>query len=210
MAPKFYNPWSEIAITQNRLPHWQQIGATCFVTWRLADSLPKDVLDSHFEDRKAWLACHPEPWDEATESDYHRRFTARIDEWLDQGEGSCLIRQPQLADLARQTLLHFDGERFMMVSFVIMPNHIHVLFTLNAAWTLEQVVHSWKRHSSREINRAIGESGPLWQKDYFDRLVRDSSHFSNCVRYIRRNPTKARLSTGDYVLYESELAQSIE
>ena len=97
-----------------------------------------------------------------------------------------------------------------MISFVIMPNHVHCLFTLNAEWKLEQMLHSWKRHSAREINRTIGKTGTLWQKDYFDRLIRDPDHFGNCVRYIRKNPTKANLRSGEYVLFESPLAKSIQ
>lgn len=210
MTPKFYNPWSDIAITRNRLPHWQQTGATYFVTWRLADSLPKEMLDEHYADREQWIARHSEPWDEAAEAEYHRLFSMRLDRWLDDGYGSCRLRKPEHAQVVAQTFLHFEQDRTTMISFVVMPNHVHVLFTLNDAWTLEQVVHSWKRQSSREINRAIGKSGPFWQKNYFDRLVRDSPHLSNCVRYIRRNPTKARLSPDEYILYESELAQIIE
>ena len=96
------------------------------------------------------------------------------------------------------------------MSAVVMPNHVHALFVQNANWPLEKLLRSWKSFSSRKINSLLGRDASLWQRDYFDRLVRDQKHFANCVRYIRRNPAKARLKSGEYILYESEVARSIE
>ena len=91
-----------------------------------------------------------------------------------------------------------------------MPNHVHALFVQNPEHPLEDLLHSWKTFSSRNINQLLGCSGTLWQRSYFDRLVRDEKHFRNCIRYIRRNPEKARLRPGEYVLYESDIATRIE
>ena len=209
MTPKFFNPWREIERTHNRLPHWQQEGASYFVTWRLADSLPKELLDEYYQERECWLALHPQPWDEATEAEYHKVFSTRMDQWLDQGHGSCLLRDSTHAEVVAKALRFFEGERTSMISFVVMPNHVHVLFILNSEWKLEEMIHSWKRHTANEINRLRGGTGPLWMKDYFDRLIRDPAHLNNCARYIRNNPVKARLRTGEYLFYESELAQNI-
>ncbi len=195
---QFFNPWIEIETTRNRLPHWQQRGAVYFVTWRLADSIPKEKQDEHFEEITLWKADHPEPWDDETEDEYHRRFFGRIDEWMDAGYGSCLLRNSGNAEVVKEALLYFESGRTAMLSFVIMPNHVHALFALNAEWTLEKMLHSWKRNSSVQINRQSGSEGtPLWQKDYFDRLIRDQKHFGNCVRYIRRNPEKPNSGQGN-------------
>jgi REP-associated tyrosine transposase len=59
------------------------------------------------------------------------------------------------------------------------------------------------------INRLIGDSGGLWQRDYFDRLVRHEKHFARCVRYIRNNAEKAHLRLGEYILYESDIARAV-
>lgn len=91
-----------------------------------------------------------------------------------------------------------------------MPNHVHAVCVLHPGWKLEQLIHFWKRHSAREINRLTGQRGALWQRDYFDRLVRDSTHLENCVRYIWRNPQKAGLWAGEYLSYENDLGQGIE
>jgi len=91
-----------------------------------------------------------------------------------------------------------------------MPNHVHALFVQNPDFPLEKLVLSWKTFTTRTINKLIGRTGTLWQRDYFDRLVRDDKHFRNCVRYIRRNPEKACLTKSEYILYESNLAKTVE
>ena len=104
---------------------------------------------------------------------------------------------------------HFDGTRINIVSFVVMPNHVHALFAPMHEWPLEKIVHSWKRQSAVRINRLTDSTGALWQRDYFDRLVRNEQHFARCVRYIRSNPEKARLRPGEYILYESDIARAV-
>jgi REP element-mobilizing transposase RayT len=96
-----------------------------------------------------------------------------------------------------------------MISFVVMPNHVHALFVQNAEWPLEKLIRSWKGFTARQINKLLGRSGGFWQRDYFDRLIRDDQHFKNCVGYIRRNPEKARLSQDEFVLWESDVAKEI-
>ena len=211
----FYNPWEDVEVSQNHLPHWQQPREggpmVYFVTWRQADSIPKAKLDEHFEERRMWLEQNPEPWDEETEAQYHRLFSARMDEWMDAGHGSCLLRDPANAKIVEDRLSHFEGTRTAMLSFVAMPNHVHVLFALHGDWRLEGIVKGWKGVSARKINRRENRtSSNLWQKDYFDRLVRDRRHFGNCVRYIRKNPEKAKLSKGEYLLWECAITREIE
>jgi len=207
---RFFNPYADIRFTANRLPHWQQSGAVYLVTFRLADAVPHNLRTQWESEREGWLRLHPKPWSAEIEYQYHERFSGAIERWLDAGYGSCILRQPNCADIVNQTLCYFDGQRLVMISFVVMPNHAHALFVQNAAWPLEKVLRSWKSFASRKINSLLHREGSLWQRDYFDRLVRDERHFANCVRYIRRNPAKARLHNGEYILYETELARSIE
>jgi REP element-mobilizing transposase RayT len=206
---QFFNPYGEIRHTENRLPHWQQQGATYFVTFRLADSIPPHALGQWRDERAAWLRTHPEPWDSKIESEYHRRFSGALEQWLDQGHGGCLLRRPDCAKVVAETLRHFEGERVVMISFVVMPNHVHAVFVQNPEWPLEKLIRSWKGFAARQINKLLERSGSFWQRDYFDRLVRDDQHFANCVRYVRRNPEKARLTQDEFVLWESDLAKEI-
>jgi putative transposase len=207
---KFFDPYSEIHVTGNRLPHWQQPGATCFLTFRLADSLPETILAPWREEKEAWLKLHPGALTSDEEAEYHRLFSTKIDQWLDAGHGSCLLATPEAQDVVEDAFRHFDGRRYEMLSWVIMPNHVHACLSLNPDWAIEKIVFTWKRRTSGSINRARGTRGAVWMPDYFDRLVRDHDHFGNVIRYIRRNPEKSRLSAGRFRLWESDLARSIQ
>lgn len=203
----FFDPYAEITRTKNRLPHWQQSSAVYFITFRLADSVPSKLTNQWENDRQAWLHLHPEPWNHEVEREYHKRFSGAIEHWLDAGHGSCLLRQRECGQIVAETLRHFESERVAMISFVVMPNHVHALFVRNPEWPLEKLLQSWKRFTTREINKLLDGAGSLWQRDYFDRLVRDEKHFANCIRYIRRNPEKAGLHPGEFILWESEIAR---
>jgi len=184
------------------LPHWQQGAAPIFVTWRLADSLPQTKLDAWREERDTWLQNFPRPWDGTTEEEFHRRFSSAVEDLLDQGSGSCVLRHPELSKVVSDAILHFDGDRCDVEAFVVMPNHVHVLFNPVSPYTLPLIMKSWKGFTAREINRALGHSGKLWQEEYWDRLIRSEKHFHRCLRYIRENPVKAGLSAGAYAIYE--------
>ena len=199
---RFFNPFLDVARHANRLPHWQQPGATYFLTFRLADSIPQALMEGWLQDREIWLAAHPQPWTPGQAQEFERRFYDQIDAWLDEAHGACLLRRPELAGAVSDTLGCFDGDRFVLHAWVVMPNHVHALFTLRADQALPSVVKVWKGASARRINERRGSEGGVWQKDYFDRLVRDGEHFWRCARYIRRNPEKAGLRASAFLLHE--------
>ena len=206
----FLDPRIDIRQTENRLPHWQQNAVVYFVTFHLGDSLPANLLKQLAHDRNLWLNLHPKPWTPELEAEYHKCFSGATESWLDAGHGSCLFRQPDCAAILADALAFFDGDRYDHIAWVVMPNHAHCLFAARPHWPLEKVLQSWKRYSARRINEHLGRSGALWHRDYFDRLVRDSHHLSNCIRYIRNNPGKARLGQGEYLHYENDLARTVQ
>jgi len=189
---------------RRRLPHWQCDGATYFVTWRLADSLPAEKLAQWRQERDEWLALHPQPWSDATETEYHERFSQTIDSWLDAGEGDCVLRDPAVAGIVADAIRHFDNERYLLRSFVVMPNHVHVLFTIGKDENLPGILHSWKSFSAKKINELLGRQGELWQAEYWDRWVRNPRHLTNVRNYIRMNPKRSRLDEGEFTLFDSE------
>ena len=184
---------------ENRLPHWAQDHATYFLTFRLADSLPESLLSRWKSEREAWLKLHPAPWNPAEEAEYHSLFSSAEERWLDSGFGSCALARPEVRRPVVETIRAPDPHSIIW-SLVIMPNHAHVLVSLKAG--LGEMMRLWKGRSARLANLARGTSGAFWSKDYFDRLIRDESHFRNCARYIRRNPIKANLSAGEFFLAE--------
>jgi REP element-mobilizing transposase RayT len=154
------------------LPHFDSEETIQFVTFRLADSLPKDAV------AKLQLTANS--------------ATLR-EKFLDQNWGSCWLRTDAIASIVEQSLLVFDGERYRLHAWTIMPNHVHVLFTTSPQWPLGVVVGSWKRFTALQANRLLGRTGAFWQLDYWDRFIRNDRHFADVVNYIDLNPMKAGL-----------------
>jgi REP element-mobilizing transposase RayT len=198
----YLNPYEKIERHRNYLPHWQQDDVFVFVTWRLADSIPKATLSEWMEQRDIWLKIHPRPWDENTEMEYHDRFSRRLDEWLDAGCGACVLRDSGMAAIVASALHYFDGERYDLDAFVVMPNHVHVLFRPATGHGLKDIIKSWKGFTARAINKQLSLTGSVWQEDYWDRLIRNERHLFKCREYIRKNPEKSGLRKGEYVLFE--------
>ena len=197
----YFDHYGQIDVTENRLPHWQQGNVFVFVTWRLGDSLPQAKLIQWKEEKQIWLKRHPRPWNAKMAIRFHKRFSRRIEDWLDQGIGSCALQDPALASVVAESLHYFDGKRYELTSFVVMPNHVHVLFRPLGSHRIRKIVKTWKGFTAWEINRRTGNSGPLWQEDYWDRLIRTPLHFSKCVEYIRENPLRAGLRDGQFILF---------
>jgi REP element-mobilizing transposase RayT len=199
---EFFKPDAHVNVTRHKLPHWQQDGCAFAVTFRLADSLPKEKLDLLRCERERWMLRNPRPWTEEAEAEYVARFTQRVQRWLDAGHGSCVLRVPKIARIVAEVLHAKDGPDHALWAWVVMPNHVHVLAGVAAPLTLSMTLKRWKGASAREINRARQAMGRLWQPDYFDRLVRSRAHFEMCLNYIRDNPDKARLKEGQFLRWE--------
>ncbi len=200
---RYFDPLADIEIYNHKLPHWEQSDCPCFVTWRLADALPKEKIESWQRERDAWLAHHPKPWSDETAQEYHRAFSSRLDEWLDAGHGSCVLRRPDIREIVAKAFTHFDGQRYDLISYVIMPNHVHVLFRPRPSQHLVIILHSWKSYTAKVIQKHLGGSGALWQPEYWDRLVRGDAHLHTCLAYIRDNPAKAKLRKDEFTFWES-------
>lgn len=200
---KFLDEFAEIEKSQNRLPHWRQDQAAYFVTYRLHDSVPEELMSAWRIERDHWCEEHPRPWSTDTEADYHKRFSSAIDRHLDDGHGSCLLREPANAEVVAGAFHHYDQRNYLLHAWVIMPNHVHVLVSPGESDSLNRIVAGWKLFTGTRINARTGACGAFWQKDYFDRMIRDWDHFMNVARYIRRNPIKAKLPVGSFVVYEA-------
>ena len=206
---RFLGEFSEIQEFRNRLPHWHLEKAACFISFRLADSLPAALLSEWRREREQWLSLNPKPWSPVTETWYHQQFSTRIDQILDAGHGSCLLAVRENAQITADTLSRRNHTDYLLHSYVIMPNHVHILVSPLEGKSLSSAIAGWKRFSATRIHKASGDTGSLWQKDYFDRLIRDWDHFLNVARYIRRNPLKAKLAEGCFLLDEAPWVQRL-
>jgi putative DNA methylase len=164
------------------LPHFDRSELTQFVTCHLADSLPKHVLER-------WKAELPNL--ESVEEQI--LLQRRIEKYLDEGYGSAYLKQHRIARMVQNSLLHFEGEKYRLSAWVVMPNHVHLLATTLPGHSLSEIMHSLKSFTSHEANKVLRREGQFWFEDYFDRYIRDTRHFANTVRYIENNPVKANL-----------------
>jgi type I restriction enzyme R subunit len=179
-----FDPRKEFQATQRNLPHWWQPGATYFVTFRLADSLPAIVRDR---------------FEEMRQLNEHEAFDW-VENYLDAGSGSCLLKNPAHAGLVASALRYFDAQRYKLGAFVVMPNHVHALVKPTGPNTLAALLHSWKSYTAHELNRLTGSSGRVWQEESFDRIVRDESELDKFHAYIANNPASAGLREGTFLL----------
>lgn len=196
------DPHEPIKFYKRHLPHWRQEGATYFVTFRLSDSLPQEKLDELKQIRLEWqreldskIATF-----EASEAEQKAAWEklARItleksERWLDEGMGSCVLRDPGSRRILSDSFHFFDGKRYEMGSYVIMPNHAHLVIRPFLGYDLESILQGRKGISARKINKRNRKGGPLWQEESYDRIVRDAEHLWKCVQYIGKNPRKAKL-----------------
>jgi type I restriction enzyme R subunit/putative DNA methylase len=172
-------------------------GATYFVTFRLADSLPKEVLFAIQRRRAEALARIAKsrsaaffPDVRAIEREYFREMEA----YLDKGVGACWLNRPQIAQLVSDALEFFSGTRYLLKCWVVMPNHVHAVVWPMANYTLSGILRSWKGYTAREMNKLQSQVGQsVWQPEAYDHWIRDEVEHERCCRYVIYNPVKARL-----------------
>lgn len=198
----FFRPQDEFTIHHGHLPHWRQDRVTYFITTRLADSMPQEKLREWQNRRDTWLAAHglqkPSelknlPQDQQHE--FHATFTQEWHQRLDAGFGECWLRR---ADV-REILIHRLLVESSLDAWVIMPNHLHAILAPESQG-LGDVMQNWKGGSAFEINRLLGCSGPLWQKESYDHIVRSEAQLMHYRCYIAENPIKARLVPHEYAV----------
>lgn len=187
----FFNPHLPLDISERNLPHWAQENTTYFVTFRLANSLPQTKLKQWTREREQWLKTHSEPYGDEDKAEYHRLFSERIQDWLDAGSGACLLANPDCARIVATALQQFDGERYRLGEWVVMPNHVHVLLTPLEGFKLVDILHSWTSFTAHEICRLLGREGAVWQHESYDHMVRSPEQLRHFERYVRANPAKA-------------------
>ena len=202
IKPKPWNPVSGHATTRRRLPHWKVDGAIYWITFRLADAIPRDKRRAFQEARKLWLRRHPEPWTDAEWKEYNRRFDEKIEAWLNAGMGSRALARVDAREAVKNCLLRFDGERHRLHAAVIMPSHVHLLMEPLGGHDLSRILQGIKGASAREINKLMGVTGTFWLDESYDHVVRSEKQYWRFVRYIAENPASAGLRDREYWLYE--------
>jgi 1-hydroxy-2-methyl-2-(E)-butenyl 4-diphosphate synthase len=192
--------WSQLQKrTSSHLPHWRIPGATYAVTFRIKDSLPASVFREHERQKNALL----ERISQIIESAGSRDATAEllplrhqiqsltetlIEPALHAADGPKPLADPRIAESIEGALKFFDGQRYDLLAWSVMPNHVHAILTPREDHPLEKIIQSWKTHTAKEANRILGKSETFWQEEYYDHIVRDGEDLKHQVQYILRNP----------------------
>ena len=168
--------------TRGYLPHYDGEDISQFITLSLADAIPLKVIDrwkkelEHLSTKEEQIVMQ-----------------RRIDAYLDQGYGSCYLKDTNIAALVEDSLLERNGVDYELFEWVVMPNHTHALLRRFGNSEIKDIMEAHKSYTAHEANQYLNRSGDFWMKDYFDRYVRNERHYWNTVRYIENNPVKARL-----------------
>ena len=212
-----FDPAGDLLIVERRLPHWSQAGTICFITWRTDDSVPEEVLHRWRAERCSWLRKHgidPDQPDwrqslrrrsRTDQIEFYRTFSDCWHDALDACHGECVLRRPELAKLVGDSLRYFDGDRYELTDFVVMPNHVHLLAAFPDEQSMLAQCESWKHFTATQIHRRLGRRGRFWQQDGFDRLVRSAEHFDYLRRYIAENPARGKLGPEEVLHYSKRL-----
>ncbi len=179
---------------RGKLPHLKKEGVAYFVTFRLADSLPAHEVARLKHERQIILeqaraAKSPLTWHE--EEQLLAWYCDKVEALSDAGHGACWLSKLEIADLAASALQHFNGQRYELRAWVVMPNHVHAVVWPMPGHTLSDILHSWKSFTSKAANKLLGRTGEFWQKESFDHWIRDDAEHMRLVAYVENNPVKA-------------------
>jgi REP element-mobilizing transposase RayT len=166
------------------LPHFDKPQLVQSITFRLFDAVPEQLVEQ-WKTELGWTQHLPS-------TDRRKiQLQKRIDRYEDAGFGACWLRDDRLAEVVENALLFFDPERYRLISWCIMPNHVHTIIQTEELWPLGGVVHSWKSYTSHKANRLLHQSGEFWFREYHDRYIRDGEHLNKAIDYVESNPVKA-------------------
>jgi valyl-tRNA synthetase len=168
----------------------------------LADSLPAPILEGWKLERQSILQRSHDQKRELTDyeiEELEKLYNERIESYLDAGHGECVLGDRATAEIVSNALKHFDGQRYDLIAWAVMPNHVHVILKPYEGIDLPGILHSWKSYTAKEINKELGRAGELWMTEYYDHLIREDQDLWNQVHYILANPVKAGLQDWPWV-----------
>lgn len=208
---RFYHPDRFTRVHRGDLPHWDQPGVCAFVTFMLRDAMPKSVAADWQKARECWCIHRGIPTNSSSSDVLERlgpihfqrfqRFVSNAyGKSLDRGAGECLLAQKDCAAIVLEAIEYQHTRRGHIFDFVIMPNHVHLLFQTFPDVRLKTVLSSIRSYSARCLNQHLQRKGAVWDKEPFDHLVRSEHYFRRYQQYIRANPQRAGLKEGQVVL----------
>jgi REP element-mobilizing transposase RayT len=191
--PKSFLPTLDTLTVRNRgnTPHWEMPQATYSITYRLYDAVLPAAARRFHEARDAQYRSAATA---AERLEIRRTWEHDFDALLDRGDGACHLQQPRIATVVADNLRHWAARgRYYLHAWCVMPNHVHAVIQIREPIGLATVVHSWKSYTAKRANEILGRTGTFWQREYYDRIIRNDEHLSDAVAYVLANPAKAGL-----------------
>ena len=185
---RFLEKDKEIKRKSHHLDHWDQQGKFQAVTFHMADSIPRKVREDLEEISKQFLLSHPKPWDEIVKKKYRNLIPKRIELLLDNGYGSCVLKSPEIRKIVDDAILHYAEKEYYLHQYIVMPNHVHMLISMNEGYDIDKTLENLRHYTSRLINSRLNQKGPFWYGEPYKRLIRNEDHFKACISYIKSNP----------------------
>lgn len=189
---------------RRNLPHWQPLGATFFITYRLAGTLPESVINELKREHRRLQLLPREP--EYSVNDWKLRVEKKMfavwDEYLDKNRSVEWLLEPRISKIVQDNLYYHAGKKYSLWAYFIMPNHVHVVLQPNEAndkkaqyesGSLSAILHSLRSYTAKEANKVLDRKGTFWQSEAYDHLVRDNNELQRIIYYVENNPVRAGL-----------------
>lgn len=196
---QYLNKRKHVEIWGGKLPHWFQENKTVFATFRLSDSLPQDKLEVLHEERLKMQQDAAVIGADTARENYNWRIMQKMEKWLNNGYGNCCLADSSIREIVSDSLFFYDGKQYVLHSFVIMPNHVHILLTPLGTIPVLNSLGKVKSYTANIINNKLEKKGQVWQHGIFDRLIRSADDFTAKWNYILQNPIN--LPQDSYTLY---------
>jgi REP element-mobilizing transposase RayT len=191
---------------RRKLPHWQPEGAQYFITFRLSDSLPSQVMEELRKLREEFRKRN-EPDDSYKRKTFQREIFKKYEKALDtRNTGPTWLEIPSIANLVQEAIHYRDKKEYDLYAYCIMSNHVHIVFehlnktsNTNASkssikdFPITRILQELKRYTAYKSNKLLDRTGAFWQSESYDRVIRDQDELENTIRYTLNNPVKAGL-----------------
>lgn len=190
---------------KRNLPHWQEPGAEYFVTFRLAGSLPKNVIQQLKKSRDTFKKNFSHKTDYRSKT---RQFEASLfkkyESLLDgQSTGPVWLSNKNIADIVKEALHYRDNKEYDLYAFCIMSNHVHLVFRelysnqedqkIEEAFPVTKILQGLKSYTGLMANIELNRTGSFWHEESYDRLIRNTNELNNTIQYTLNNPVKIDL-----------------
>lgn len=174
---------------RRNLPHLHPSEGIFFITYRLVDSMPKEIIEAlsnEYKNGKEGILIQPNK----------NSYFVAFDEYMDKYQSDKnYLATPQIAEINKKAIHHYDEKYYTLISYCIMSNHIHLVIKLtDNAPDLSQIMHSIKRFTAKESNIILNRKGAFWMRESYDHLIRNSNELRNIVNYVINNPVKGGLT----------------